>query len=474
MTINHNVPSTTRKPGVYHEFDLTSSAQSLVPLTNRVLLIGVQGSTATATADEVSQVFDELTADAAYEAGSEVALMIRKALETGRALGVQPEIYAAGIADPGGTAATYTITVSAGTAVAGDIVFRIGEVAFRAGVSTGDDENAVATAIANAVDGKLAQIPVTQGTVANVVTLTLNYTGENGNDLIVQIDDVGLTGMTVVAAAGVAGAGVSTPTTALANALVGDFESVAISNRKSADVTLLQTHLTAAWAASAKRWRFGFIGSNDTLSTETTLAGTANDERICVTTYEQSPSMPMQIAACMAVTVSARELPNFNWDGQEVPLALPPDASAYTDTEIETAIAAGATPLSPNNARTATEVVRLLTTKTLEGGNPFENVRDLAIMRGLVFTTRQIDVQLTQQFKGVNKSAQVLKRIRSVTFGVLKSLEAIGVTQNVDSLFPQLVVEQDPFVATRAVINVPESIIPNLHQIVTKHVLFVQ
>ena len=120
--------------------------------------------------------------------------------------------------------------------------------------------------------------------------------------------------------------------------------------------------------------------------------------------------------------VGARELANYNWDHHESLLAVPPDASAYTAAELETALAAGTTPFVPNDARDGSELVRLITSKTLEGGNPFERVKDLATMRGLVYTTRQLDTAFSQKFKAVNKSAQVLKRMRSVAFEVLDAL----------------------------------------------------
>ena len=112
MTIKHSLPSTVRRPGRFHEFDLTSSAQALTPLPNRVLLVGMFGASATAVVNEFLQITDELTSDGLFEEGSELALMVRKALETGRKIGFQPEIWASPIAEPGGgTAATYTITL---------------------------------------------------------------------------------------------------------------------------------------------------------------------------------------------------------------------------------------------------------------------------------------------------------------------------------------------------------------------------
>lgn len=477
MAITTNVPSTTRKPGQFHEFDLLSGAQGLTPLPNRVLLIGEKTAAGTGTADAFVQIFDETAADTIFGKGSFGALMCRKALETGRSLGIQPEIWGTPIADPGGTAATFTYTVTAGTAAeAGDIEFRLAGRTMRAGVSKGDDQDAVAAAIKDAIDtqAQLGLLPGTAAVATNVCTFTVANTGVNGNDIDVSVEDVGLTGLTVTAAAAVAGVGTTAVTTALDNSLAKYFEMKALSNHATADITALDTHMDAAWAAASKRWCFGVVGETGTLSTANTLSSTADRENIVVVGYEDSPSLPGEIAAAVCVAVSARSLPNYNWDFQEIPLFTPPDASVFSDAEIESALSAGTAPLAPNDQRTATEIVRLITTKTTEGGNPFENAKDLATIRGLVFATRQLDTTFSQQFKAVNKSEQVLKRMRSTAYNVLKLLEDLGVTQNVDELFPQLVVETDAIVPTRALIAVPESIIPNLHQIVFKHVLFVE
>jgi phage tail sheath gpL-like len=475
MTISHSVPSNTRKPGEFHEFDLVSGAQSLVPLTNRVLLIGCKLAGGTATADTAYQIYDELQSDGLFGAGSEVALMVRAALAMGRKLGVQPEIWAMGVADPAGTAATYTFTVGAGTAAAdGDIVFRIAGRTLRAGVSSGDDQDTVAAAIKTAIDEAEVTLPGTAASALAVCTFTCSQTGVNGNDVDVSVEDVGLTGLTVTAAAGVAGVGAATIATALANSLSRLYECKAIANHASADITSLKTHLTSAWAAAAKRWCFCLVAETGTLSAANTLSAAADIESIVVLSYENSPQLPGEIAAMEAVAISGREQPNYNWDYDELPIYATTDASVYTDAEVESALSAGSTPLKPNDAGDASETVRMITTKTTQDSNPFENAKDLATIRGMVYCVRQIDSAFAQQFRGVNKSARVLKRMRSVAYRVLKQLEEREITQNVDALFDQLLVETDPNVATRAVVAVPESIVPNLHQSVFKHILFVE
>lgn len=474
MAISHGIPSTLRRPGQFHEFDYTSSARGLIALENRVLLVGIQSAAGTATPDEFQQIFSELEADQLFGQGSEIALMARKALQTAVRIGITPEIWACGLADPAGTAAIHKFSVAAGTAAAsGDIQFRVGEEIFRAGVSAGDDQDAIALSIKAAIDQRLSLVPVTAVATANEVDLTHVVTGENGSDLQLFVDDVGLTGMVVTTSLATAGAGGAVMTTALSNALSMNFETVAIANHQSGDVTALDSHLDQAWAAGEKRWRFAIMAENGTLSTANTLASSANSERMVVVTYEGSPSTPGQIAAAMAVAISARDLPNYNYDYQELPLAMPKNSEVYTALEIESALSAGSTPLVPNDRRTSTEIVRLITTKSTENGAPFERTKDLATIRGMVFVVRQIDADFAIQFRGKNKSDRILKSMRSRAYAKLKEMENLEIVQNVDALFPQLLVESDPLVATRAIVSLPESIIPNLHQIVFKHVLYV-
>ena len=469
------IPSTTRKPGQFHEIDLVSGAGGLTPLPNPVLLIGTKLASGSAVNDEFVEVNDEAQGDLLFGVGSEAALMVRKAFETGKRIGIMPVLFATGLADPAGTAALFTKTVTGGPAAeAADIVFRIAGRTIRAGVSAGDSDTEIAAAIVLAIDEVEGLLPVTAGSVLGVVTLTARQTGVNGNDIVVTVDDVGLSGVAIAVAASVPGVGVTDPTVALDNSLAQYFESKVIANHLAADVAILEAHQDEAWAPAAKRWNHAFLAETGTLATANTLATTSDDERIQVITYEDSPALPSEIAAAVAIAVSSQEQPNFNWDFFDIPIPVPPDASVYSDTEIESALAAGSTPLAPNDARDTTQIVRLITTKTTEGGNPFENAKDLATIRGLVRVIRQFDVTFSQQFKAQNKSALVLKRMRSVAYNILKLFEDAGVTQNVDELFPQLIVKSDPAVATRALVNVPESIIPNLHQIVFTHVLFVE
>lgn len=478
MTISHSIPSTTRKPGVYNELDAVSGATGLVPVELRLLVVGIMGSGGTATANVPVQVFDEADADTKLDQGSEAALGCRKALAQFKRLGIAAELWAIGLADPGGTAAQQTLTVAGTATEDGDVEFRVAGRTLRAGVSNGDTAAEVATAIKDAIQAQVAVLPVTaaiDGVTAEEVESTANYTGVNGEDIAYSVESTPA-GITVTLGTGATGAGVASLTTALANALAKDFRAIAIGNHTSTDVTAFDTHLDSAWAAAAKRWRFGLMAETGTLSAANTLAAAANDYRQAVISYEDCPNLPIEVAAAVGASLVARgsTQANYNWDAEELDLYVPPDASAYSDPEIESALSSGSTPLAPSENGATTELVRLITTKTTEGGNPFEQTKDVATINGWIHTIRQIDARYSQRFKGVNKSAAVLKRMRSDALEVLGALEEQGVTQNVEEHKDELVVETDAVIASRAVVQVPESIVPNLHQIVAKHVLIVE
>jgi len=228
--------------------------------------------------------------------------------------------------------------------------------------------------------------------------------------------------------------------------------------------------MTAAWAATEKKWRFAFVGSNGTLSSATTLSG--DDKEIIIASCEGSPSIPSEIATAVAVAAACREAPNFNHDNVELPLYPPSNSDAYITSEVESALAGGVTPLVANRSNDRLRIVRLITSMTTYASAPFERLKDFATINTLVYVARQIETAFLQQFANANKSARVNKQMAAVAFQILKNMENLEYLENVDELFAQLAVEDDPTVLTRALVSIPADPVDNLHQIVTKLVLF--
>ncbi|MCK8296014.1 phage tail protein, partial [Erwinia amylovora] len=79
--------------------------------------------------------------------GSELALMCRAAIAAGRKAGNIPELWACPINEPGGgTAATYTLTVTGPATASGNVVLSLLGHKITVGVTSGDSATTVAAA----------------------------------------------------------------------------------------------------------------------------------------------------------------------------------------------------------------------------------------------------------------------------------------------------------------------------------------
>ncbi len=474
MGITTSVPSTTRKPGTFHEFQITGAQRGLVPLQRRVVCLGAKSAAGSLAVHTPQRIFDENEADSYAGKGSELALMLRAALKAMRAVQAQgigaPELYACAVADPGaGVKAIHKFTVTGTATEGGDVVFRIAGRTIRAGVSDGDANTVVATAMKDAIDAMLHDLPITAavgGAGSNEVDCTAVNAGVNGNDIKIEVVSTPA-GITVTATEeSTAGSGAYDITSALDSLIDQHYRAIAIANHTATDVTDLKAHIDARGTPSLKQWVMGYLAETGTLSTATTLATGANYKEVVVATYENSPSLPGEIAAMLATMSEGESDVAKSFNAVELPLYPPPAASVYTDVEIETALAAGATPLVPSRDLTRTQVVRLVTTKTDEGGAPFYAVLDVSTVRTLFEVALQIDAAWKLHFPRAKNTARTKRQVKSVTLQVLKAAEAVEWLHNVDAHEGELLVENDAEVPTRLNVDIPQSVIPNLHQLV--------
>jgi phage tail sheath gpL-like len=480
MPINTGIPSNLRRPGSFHVFDVTSASKGFVPINRRVALVGVKSAAGTQANLTPVQLFSESDGDGYFGPGSELALMARWAFKgashyVAKYGGGQPQIWAVSIADPAGTAQTYTVTITGTATASGDIVLLVAGRLIRVGVSSGDVQNTIATKVTDAIKAYGYQnLPVTSATATNVATLTAVQTGVNGIDIkVAKLQDVA--GVTTTVAAGATGAGTYSLTAALDTLRDKTYHSVAVAVHTSTTVDQLQTHLDNVGAAGEKKWAMGFVAETGTLSTGTTLAASANQKEVVVASMENCPNTPGEIAALLATTVECEADVALSFDGVELPLYLPPNlGDVYTITEQETALAAGTTPLVVNDQLDKVKVVRLVTTLTTINSAPFENLLDISNVRVLFFMATQIDAAWLTQFQRAKKNARTIKRVRSVTIDLLRKGEELEFLQNVEAHLDEVVVETDPVVKTRLNVLIPQSVVPNLHQLVGKHVLHVE
>lgn len=409
MTIQTGVSPSLLRPQTFHTFTFTPAVAGLTPLPLNLGLIGaMRPSGATAVAGTVYEIDSVKTAETLFGASSELALMCRKYFETCALHGKGPRLFAVGIAEPGaGTANVKTITAT-GTATADstaiiDIAGRI----IMVGVRTGDVQNTVGAAVGNALKAVQDTLPVIPTQATNVVTLTHPTKGINGGDVKVTVLQQPV-GTTLAVANTAVGAGVTDHQAALDAFAPMPIDAIGFANHYAADVTEINADIAARWSYSEKKPRWYFVGEPGTIGTATALAAAANHTGALFISMEGCRNTAGEMAAFGATAFLVRgEQPNATYNGMKAPLTPPDAATIYTGTEVETAIAAGLTPLTARVDPFTGQVVgnmcrieRMVTSKTTQGGLPYDLLRDVAVARVGWYLAKQYDVQYEMRWGG--------------------------------------------------------------------------
>lgn len=471
MPIPNNVPTSTRRPGAYPEFQFVQSASLLTPLELRVVVIA-EAKGGTAAVETPVQIFSQADADTKLGKGTFAALGARAAFAQAQLEGNTPEIWACPIAEAaGGTAAQETLTVTVTTAEAGNLVISIAGRQLVIGVSAGDSANTIASAIVDAITAMAATLPVTAAALANVVTCTNTTKGVNGNDVAYSVVSTP-TGVTVALAQSVAGAGAASIVNALAALYDQRYHATAVSNHTTTDIGELLTDRAFAWGYAQKNYRFHFMGCTASLATAQALQAAANDFGLVVVSSESCPALPIELAVCTMVAEFSREAPNANLDGEVLVLPPPPASLAYTDPEIESALNGGVTPLTPSGS--FVKIERLVTTQITENSAPFEPLRDLAYPRTAAYLAEEIADAWDVAFRQSTETDDVLKSARNVVIEVQRAAEAAGYIKNVDDHLDEITTEYASAPAGRLVATDPFEVAGPLHQGVFENIMYFQ
>lgn len=480
MTVNTGINSSLLKPQTFHVLTFLRGSRALEPIPQRICLIGPMGDAGTATAGEVIELSDPTENGTLFVQGSVMHLMAAKAFETIAYLGQGPRVYACPLADTT-TKRAMTITITGTATDDKDLIMKIAGRPVVVGVASGTVQNGIASALDSKIDELAEILPVTSAVAANVVTITDVTAGTLGADIMVDVVQKP-TGVTVAVLETVAGAGALDISTALDAVAGQDFDALALATHHTATLTPVATHIASTWSASEKKPRWIVLGETGSIGTATTLASTANHEGVLVLNWEQSRSLPYEIAAAGAVLLCSKNRPNANYDGAKLPLYPPPIAYAYTNTEIESALNAGVTPLSPVVDPTAKTVVdgvgkveRLITTRTTRNSIPFSLLRDVGVSRTAWAMAKQYDIAFEQRFgseaqpDGPLLTDETMEQIRDMVIGINYAAEESQWIRNVDDDKAKLVVERDSTAIGRVNLDVAYTIVVGLHQAAYVH-----
>jgi phage tail sheath gpL-like len=328
----------------------------------------------------------------------------------------------------------------------------------------------VATAIKNKIDEFLAVLPVTAAVNLGVVTLTAVNTGPNANNIEVSVEaHPGAPGTTAVAAAaGVAGATVYDITTALDASVGRRYHAVALANHAAADITDAAAWLATVNGATSKKWARVYLAETGTLSTANALSTAANNMAITVLSAEDHTCTPAELAATTAAARAGQAKVNQNFNGWI--LAVPdvaPEASLPLDSEIESALVSGTTPITARNGKTV--IVKLATTKATVSSVAYTELAGVEVVEGLYEIAERVDNALASMNDGgpdaVNASEEVRRQVAGIIYAELLQAQADGILQDVEDYKDEVRIERNVGNPARFDYTVPAAVIPGLDQL---------
>ncbi|AWX98562.1 phage tail protein [Marinomonas primoryensis] len=299
-----NIPEDVKVPLVYIDIDNSGALTGTPTLVNKVLIIGQQLSSGTATALDTRRIgTSEADMDNAYGKGS----MLAKMLKRFRAINASTDMYALGVADLEGSVATGTITTTVTTASAGVIALLIDGMSVQVAVKDADDATAVATAIVAAVNAK-TDLPVTAAAEAGVVTLTCKWKGITGNDIDIRINyydgEVTAKGVTVTSTIMTGGAG--TPDIAAIVAAIPDewYNHIALPYSDTQSLNGLRDELVDRYGPLKMMEGIAYTAMRGTFAETSTWGEGRNDYLITCMGTNKTPSNPWDFAAAYGARAS--------------------------------------------------------------------------------------------------------------------------------------------------------------------------
>ncbi|EIS9097162.1 phage tail sheath subtilisin-like domain-containing protein [Salmonella enterica] len=459
------IPGSTRKPGVYAEFNTRMATRSLPGNLQRMLIIApMSGADAgvQAKALELHDVFSDDEAAVLFGRGSLAHIMAVSALKANRYL----QLQAIGMAElPTAKPATADIALTGPATQSGTLTVWVANTRIDAPVQAGDSAQAISRALLDAVSRQGA-LPVTaqMATGDSGVTLTARHGGEWGNDIRLS-GRTTAPGVTVTVNAMRGGENNASVRDALTAVFAAGHQVIAVPWTDETTLRALREHLAATGDAMEKRGAVGVAGWAGTLATGTTLVGKSNDGRTTVGWHPGSVCLQAEIAAGYAAVIASEEDPARPYNGLEiVGLDVTPLTSRAGRREQENALHNGLAPLEVGPGDKV-QIVRAISTYTKSAnGTDDPALLDITTMRTLDYARKAWCDRIALRYPRDKATERNRRGVRSELLDVALKLEEEEIIENVTAMKDALIVDKDEKPGTfRA--QIPCQVVKGLHVI---------
>lgn len=441
-----SITSTRRVPGSQMEFSNVRALTGLPAAEQKILLIGQRLSTGTAAALTPKRISQVGEGAAFFGRGSVLAAMVARAIAANNST----ELWAVALDDnAGGTAATWTVTLTGPATSAGTLAYLICGQKVPVAVASGDSATVAATALAAAVNAQ-PDLPVTASSAAGVVTLTCRHKGTVGNDIDIRLNyyegEVTPAGLTSTVAAGTAGA--TNPDLTTAFAAIGDvwYQTIVLGFNDAANLTIADAELLSRWGPARQNDGRAYAGLSGSLSTCTTFGATRNGIFTTVLGAYKMPSPPWEFAAATAAVATfhlqidpARPLTDL-----VVPGILPPRPADRFDDAGRDSLLRNAISTWKVDAAGNVTIERLISTYRVNGlGFADVSWLDITTTATLSYYRYSWRVRMAQKFPRAKLTSDTIASIRAETIALARDWQDAGLMEDVDTFIANLVIERD-------------------------------
>ena len=454
------IPVSTRKPGVYAEWNTKLAVRNLPTNRQRVLLIA-QHTTNLGAVSALTDVYSAAEVAERYGAGSQAHLMADAAIKAyaNAALSIIT------LADhSAGVAASGKITITGNATTQGVLRVGIGNAdVLMVPVAAGDSADTVGKAVKAAIAAQPG-LPVSAAEAAGVVTITAKNKGAEGNAirLLAACTAAGISTTVTAMASGL----VNPDIAAALNAVVAEgHHIIACGINDETNLLKLRAHLDTVSSPMEKRWAIGVYGQTGTLAQATTLAGRLNHGHIVSAWYRGTPSLPCELAAAFAAVMASEEDPARPLNTLALnSIGVCESKDKTMRTEQENALYNGVTPIEISPAGTQAQIVRAITTYTkTANGTADESLLDVTTVRTLIYVSRACVDRIALRFPRDKLSDRTPPRVRSELIDVLMRCEELEILERVEENLPKLIVERDLQNTGMLNCRIPSDVVNGLH-----------
>lgn len=459
MQFNH-IPSDIRVPLFYAEVDNSQANSATTNL--RTVLFGQKLATGTAAAEQLIYVSRPDDAKTLFGQGSMLARMFeryRKIDQTG-------EIWCVAIDDASGaTAATGKIKFTGPATAAGTIALYIAGQKVAVGIASGATAAQVATAVKDAVTAQ-PDLPVTATASSDEVTFTARHKGTLGNDILLQLNYLGLAGneqlpkgvgATITAMAG----GATDPALTNAIAALGDepFEFICQPYGGATELNAFAALMddgSGRWSYLKKLYGHVYGAKRGTAGDLLTFGRTRNDQHMTLDACEpELPAPVWEVAAAFTARTAVflrADITRPTQTGDLGELLPAPTGKRFLLTDCQALLNAGMATHQFSGGKL--RIQRAVTTYQKNSNDqPDDSYLDSEDLHKIAYVLRDLESAITSKYARAalaNDGTRFGPGRLIVTPAIAKgeilarayALEEMGLLENVETMKQHLVVER--------------------------------